>query len=456
MKRQTILISSLVVLGVIGLFSIFVLHEKKSNLNTSQMVVTIISKTNSEVTVRDRKNIIYTIQSDDLVTELGSDVVIEYTGVLNQNSKYQDIEVINYETVPVSLDEDGVPYSWNDQGIFETYYILAKNKLNSLTLDEKIGQLFLVRYKETTALEDLKKYHFSGFVFYEDAFQNKITEEVQGMIAQLQDNSKIPLLTAVDEEGGKVVRISNNSKLVTTPFLSSKELYQTGGFDLIKQDTIKKSAILKDLGINLNLAPVVDVSTDSSDYIYERTLGEDTTLTSTYAKTVIDASKNTGVSYTLKHFPGYANNHDTHAGISTDNRTYDEIKTQDLPPFEAGISSGVEAILVSHNTVTSIDASNPASLSASVHNVLRSDLSFTGVVISDDISMAALSSIDNVAVKAILAGNNLIISTNYEEDIQAVKKAVENGTISEEAIDNLAFKVLAWKYYKGLMIDKTK
>lgn len=325
-----------------------------------------------------------------------------------------------------------------------------------MPLNEKIGQLFLVRYPDTNAIEDLKKYNLAGYIFFEKDFKNKTENEVKNMITNLQDAAKIPILTAVDEEGGKVVRVSSNTNLVKEEFKSSKELYNEGGFNLIKDDTIYKSSILKNLGLNLNLAPVVDVSTDSSDYIYERTLGENTSLTSTYAKTVIDASMGTGVSYTLKHFPGYGHNTNTHDEDSIDNRTYEEIRTNDLPPFKAGIDVGAEAILVGYNVVTSIDNKNPASLSASVHNLLRNNLDFTGIVMTDNLDMGALSNIDNTVVKAVLAGNDLIITTDYKSDIAALKTAVSNGTVSEELIDKLAFRVLAWKYYKGLLFEITK
>ena len=229
-----------------------------------------------------------------------------------------------------------------------------------------------------------------------------------------------------------------------------------GGFEQIKQDTIYKSKVLSHLGLNLNLAPVVDVSVNPNDYMYERSFGSGTELTSTYAKTVIESSKDTGVSYTLKHFPGYGNNADTHTGSSVDQRSYDDILNNDLPPFEVGIKAGAEAVLVSHNTVTSIDASNPASLSASVHNLLRNKLNFTGIIITDDLDMGAISSISDATVKAILAGNDLIITTDYEDSVNQVKKALQNGTISEDLIDKLAFRILAWKYYKGIMFQNQK
>ena len=187
--------------------------------------------------------------------------------------------------------------------------------------------------------------------------------------------------------------------------------------------------------------------------MYERTIGQSTDITSDYAKTVIESSKGLGVSYTLKHFPGYGNNADTHTGSATDQRTLEEITKNDLPPFEAGISKGAEAVLVSHNTVTSIDSNNASSLSPSVHNLLRNQLGFTGIIMTDDLAMGAVSSVPDVYVKAILAGNDLLITTDYEESFNSIKKAVQDGTISESLIDKLAFRILAWKYYKGLMFE---
>ena len=314
----------------------------------------------------------------------------------------------------------------------------------------------MVRHPDTNAAELLKKYNFGGYVFFERDFKNKTEQQVTNMIKDLQKSANTPILTAVDEEGGKVVRVSSNPNLVSAPFKSSQQLYQMGGFEQIKQDTIYKSKVLSHLGLNLNLAPVVDVSVNPNDYMYERSFGSGTELTSTYAKTVIESSKDTGVSYTLKHFPGYGNNADTHTGSSVDQRSYDDILNNDLPPFEVGIKAGAEAVLVSHNTVTSIDASNPASLSASVHNLLRNKLNFTGIIITDDLDMGAISSISDATVKAILAGNDLIITTDYEDSVNQVKKALQNGTISEDLIDKLAFRILSWKYYKGIMFQNQK
>lgn len=208
---------------------------------------------------------------------------------------------------------------------------------------------------------------------------------------------------------------------------------------------------MNNLGINLNLAPVVDISTNPNDYMYKRSLGQNAKLTATYAKAVIKASKGTKVSYTLKHFPGYGNNVDTHTGSSTDARTYQDICNNDLVPFKAGIEEGAEAVLISHNTVTSIDSKNPASLSVVIHDLLRKDLNFTGIIITDDLSMAAIPKNENAIVKAIQAGNDLIITNDYTNAVSSVNQALNDGTLQPDQIDHLSFRILAWKYYKGML-----
>lgn len=451
-KKIIVSISLVVVVMFCGiLFGVF----GRDELETSSINGKVLKCSGDSITVQDSDNVIYTFNAENMDVSVGNNIFIEYTGLLDKNNEIQDIVVVNYDVITTANDTS-VPDEWQDNGIFSKYYTLAYNKVKDMSLDEKIGQILLVRYPDSNAVSDLKKYNFGGYVFFEKDFKNKTKDEVIKMMNELQEVSDIPILTAVDEEGGKVVRVSSNPNLADSAFLSPSELYNEGGLSLIKDDTVRKSELLKSLGINLNLAPVVDVSTNPDDYMYGRSLGKDTSTTSMYANTVISASKGTGVSYTLKHFPGYGNNSDTHTGSSIDSRTLDDIIQNDLPPFESGISAGAEAILVSHNVVSSIDSNNPASLSSSVHNLLRNRLGFTGIVITDDLAMGAISSVDNAIIRSILAGNDLIITTDYVNDINKIKTAINDGIISEDMIDKLAFRVIAWKYYKELIFDNQK
>ena len=444
-KKRCILIISIFIIA----FTLF-LFPNKEKQTPNFLNATVINSNSKTLTVRDNNNLIYTLNLKNNSFLPGDNLVIEYTGLLDEN-----INLLNI--TPVSQDEEDTAIRTTDS-IFDQFKDLANKKLQEMTLEEKIGQILLVKYPDDTNIKQIiNDYKIGGFIFFEKDFKDKTTEEVQNMMNSLQKMSKIPLLTAVDEEGGDVIRISSNKKLIETEFLSPRQLYLQGGFDLIREDTKRKSAFLEKLGINVNLAPSVDVSTNSTDYIYNRTLGENASLTSTYAKTVIEASKtNNSVSYVLKHFPGYSNNEDSHKGKVVDTRTLDEIRENDLPPFEAGIKSNAEAILVNHNIVQSLDQNNPASLSANVHNFLVADLAFTGITMTDDLSMNAVSSIENVAVKALLAGNDIIIITDYEQNFKKKKKAVDDGIISEKLINEIAHKIISWKYYKGLMYDKQK
>lgn len=325
--------------------------------------------------------------------------------------------------------------------------------LDSMSVEEKVGQMFMVRVPKENADKRVSEYHLGGYIMFGRDFDNKTKEEVINNIASWQEASDIPMLIGVDEEGGTVNRISTNTEFRSEPFKSSQELYAEGGFDLIYEDTITKANFLKELGINVNFAPVVDVSTNPDDYIYKRSFGKNANLTSEYAEVVVRAMKESNIASVLKHFPGYGNNTDTHTGIAIDNRTLETFKENDFLPFEAGIKAGANMVLVSHNIVTNMDSNNPASLSTRVHEILRNDLGFAGVIITDDLYMDAISKNydSSVAVLAILAGNDLICTTDFESQIPEVIAAVEDGTISIDRINESVRRILELKLELNLI-----
>lgn len=352
-------------------------------------------------------------------------------------------------------EDETIP--WDDNGVFSEYYNLAYQKLKTLTLEEKIGQLLMMSYSNsnpTDAETAIRDYHVGGILFFGDAFKNKTSDQVKTMIKNLQDKSNIPLMTAVDEEGGIVVRISSNPNLASEKFKSSQELYGDGsnGFTLIKEDTIVKSKLLKSLGLNMNFAPVVDVA-DSGNFIYSRTLGQGKKLTGEFAKSVILASKGLSVSYSLKHFPGYGNNVDTHTGSATDTTSLKVLKDENMYPFSEGIAAGAEAIMINHNIYSSIDSNYPASLSSKVHDILFDELNFTGLSITDDLAMNAIGSkYEHQYLKAFEAGNHVLLtSTSYKKAFNEILDGLNSLEISIDELNERVFKVLAWKYYIGLL-----
>lgn len=323
-----------------------------------------------------------------------------------------------------------------------------KVMIEGMTLEEKVGQMFMVRVPLENAQEMVSKYHLGGYILFARDFEGKTKEEVINTIRSYQDVSSIPMLIGVDEEGGSVVRVSKFKKLRDTPFASSQEIYESNGFEGIKNDTLDKARFLKDFGINVNFAPVADVSINANDYIYKRSFGQDAQKTSQYVSVVVNAMNDAKIGSVLKHFPGYGNNVDTHTGISIDNRSLDNFKESDFLPFEAGIRAGADIVLISHNIITAVDSNNPASLSKDIHDILRNDLNFDGVIITDDLYMDAISKyLENAeaAVKAVLAGNDLICTTEFESQIPAVIKAVQDGTIAEKQINESVKKILKLK-----------
>ncbi len=459
----------LAIIGAVGLLT-FVIGVATLLLNNKEiqtMDATVLNLDGDKLTIQDSNNVIYTLSDKSFLDlSVGDRILIEYTGLLDTTNSEQDIKVISYTKKAENDDAQsenkndnkiaGIPESWQDNGIFKQYYTLAYEKVSKMTLEEKIGQLILARYDGDKALENVKKYNLGGYVFFEKDFNNKSTEEVQKMIKDVQSKATIPLITAVDEEGGNVVRVSSNSKLVAEKFKSPQELYKNGGFDTIKNDTLNKSKVLKNLGLNVNFAPVVDVATNESSYMYNRTIGLDTEGTSQYAKTVIAASKGTGVSYSLKHFPGYGDAIDTHTDSTRLDVTYDTVVNDYLPPFKSGIDEGAEVVMVNHNIYDRIDNANPASLSIGIHNMLRDRLGFTGIIMTDNLDMGAVKDTADLCTKAILAGNDMLITTDYQGCFNAINDSVKNKTISEDTVSKLAFRVIAWKYYKGLMFENQK
>ena len=333
---------------------------------------------------------------------------------------------------------------------------VVEDLLSSMTLDEKVGQVFFVRCPAENAAEDAQTYHLGGYILFGRDSKGKTANELIQAIQRYQDNAAIPLLIGVDEEGGTVVRVSSNPHLRASKFQSPQKLFAGGGMEAVTADTREKDILLDALGFNVNLAPVADVSTDPGDFIYNRAFGRDAAATADYVSAVTAQMAADGMGSVLKHFPGYGNNADTHTGIAVDDRPYEDFVNGDFLPFLAGMEAGgsTTAVLVFHNIVECMDAELPASLSPNVHRILREELDFDGVVMTDDLAMDAVAAYAEdgaVAVMALEAGNDLVLTTDYRTQIPKVKEAVENGELDESVIDTACRRVLQWKQALGLL-----
>ena len=327
--------------------------------------------------------------------------------------------------------------------------------LDKMSLEEKIGQMFLIRYSDDqTALSDIAQYNPGGILLFAKDFENHTKESIKAQLDTCQQASGTPLIIGVDEEGGVVTRISRFTNFRSERFKSPQDLYAEGGFERIASDTDEKCALLKSIGINVNLAPVADVSEDPSSFIYDRTIGQNAEITSEYVRTVVGRMKANGMGSALKHFPGYGDNGDTHTDIITDTRPLGAFVSGDLLPFQAGIDEGSDIVLVSHNIVSCMDPDYPASLSPTVHALLRNTIGFDGVIMTDDLVMSAITEYTDgksAAVQAVIAGNDLLCCSDYAVQVPAVIEAVKSGVISEERINESAKRIIQMKLDLGII-----
>lgn len=326
--------------------------------------------------------------------------------------------------------------------------------MQSMTIEEKVGQLFFIKNDNRFNESILEEYPVGGIILFASDFNGESPDSLKKELAAFQENSKIPLLIGVDEEGGSVIRLSKYSALADHAFLSPRDLYNSGGYDAIREDAREKSELLLSYGINVNFAPVCDISLNRGEFMYLRSFGVSPEETAKYVSIVVEVMNSCGMGSVLKHFPGYGNNADTHKSVVHDTRPYETFVNEDFLPFISGMDSGAECILVSHNIIECMDAENPASISPYIHELLRNEFAFDGVIITDDLMMGGVSKFvgeEESAVVAILAGNDMLLSTNYQLQYNAVLSAVKSGEITEERIDQSVKRILRWKYSLGLI-----
>ena len=315
---------------------------------------------------------------------------------------------------PAPPTVDPTPVTPTEPSEAEQAEARLRERIAGMSIEEKVGQMFFVRCPETGAAEDVAAYHLGGLLLfgrdYKDADGGWLSaEELTAKLESYQAAAELPLFIGSDEEGGTVTRASRDPKLFAQPLPSPQELYAARGMDGLAAET------------------------------------------SEFVTAAVGAIRDAGVAAVLKHFPGYGNNADTHTGVAIDKRPYETFEESDFLPFEAGIAAGAPFVLVSHNVVECMDAALPASLSPAVHEALRGTLGFDGIVITDDLAMDAVKQYASgeAAVLAVLAGNDMLITSDYQNDIPAVLAAVADGRIAESDIDAHVLRILRYKQAQG-------
>lgn len=327
--------------------------------------------------------------------------------------------------------------------------------LKKMSLEEKVGQLFLAHCPHEGGEELVERLHLGGLLMFAHNFEDKDPDKVREFTENCNKRAKIPLLIAADEEGGTVVRISKFPQYRSEPFKSPKDIYAQGGFDAVRDEAAEKARLMLSMGVNYDLAPVCDYTDNEEKYIAKRSFGHTPEMCAEFIKTSVEAMISEGLCCSLKHFPGYGGNSDTHMGMSTDVRDISEFEQKDLLPFEAGIKAGAQSVMVSHNIVNCFDYDYPASLSYPIHAYLREKLGFDGVIITDSLTMNAIRQFTNGAdpcVRALMCGNDMIITSLFEDGYKCILKAVENGVVPAERLDEAVSKILTMKRSIGLDI----
>ena len=326
--------------------------------------------------------------------------------------------------------------------------------IENMTMEEKVGQMFFVRCPDVGADSMIESYHPGGFVLFGRDFEDKTADEVKSDISSYQSASSTPMLIAVDEEGGTVVRVSDNPNLRSEAFPSPKDVYLSGGWDAVKQTETEKAELLLSLGINVNLAPVCDVTGNEDSFMIDRSFSSDPQEVCTFVTETVTIDKEKGLGVSLKHFPGYGDNTDTHEDMSYDDKPYSDFQTVDFLPFKAGIEAGAGCVMVAHIIMACTDDTQPASLSEKVHDILRDELGFSGVIMTDDLSMSAITKYtgtDEAAVAAAKCGNDMLCCSDIETQYPALLNAVKSGDIPEEQINASVKRILKWKQELGLL-----
>jgi beta-N-acetylhexosaminidase len=317
-------------------------------------------------------------------------------------------------------------------------------KVASMTLDEKIGQLMIIGFEHPYVDAHIKKmitqYHIGGI----NLLGRNITGEAQTkkLMADLQALSSTTLFLATDQEGGTVTRFKFLKELTPQSKITDREM--------ARRVAEARGKELMNLGVNMNFAPVLDYVTDPTSYLYTRTFATTSESIAEMGEEMVEGYTATGVVSVAKHFPGYGNiKPDPHKNTATVNISAEELE-KFLYSFKYGIEHGAEAIMTAHIIIPSVD-SKPATLSSKfLTDMLRDDMHFEGVIITDDLEMvSAGTSTERLAVASIKAGADMIISTytttKHVLIFNALKKAVETGEIPLERLDASVERILRLK-----------
>lgn len=333
---------------------------------------------------------------------------------------------------------------------------LIKNKINNMTLDEKIGQLIICGFDGYTLDNNfknlIKENHLGGVILFSKNIKN--SDGLINLINSLKEtnsSNKIPLFISVDEEGGPVSRMPN--EIYDIP--SNKYIGQINNEDFSYEIGKLLGKQLSAFGFNLNFAPVLDINSNPNNPVIGiRSFGNDKDLVSKLGVKVINGIKEENIIPVAKHFPGHGDTSvDSHLNLPVVNHDFNRLNNFELIPFKEAIKNGVDAIMVAHILLPKLDKNNPATLSKTIiTDILRNKLNFNGLILTDDMTMGAITenyNIGDAAVKSINAGSDIILvcheTNNINTVINSIKLAVSKNIITESRINESVYRILSTK-----------
>lgn len=330
--------------------------------------------------------------------------------------------------------------------------------LGKMTLEEKVGQFLMIGFKGRSlnqkTKELIKNFYIGGVILFEDNLADQ--HQTTSLCRELQEISKsfpdkIPLFIAVDQEGGRVSRLKD----FIPPFPSARLLGKIGSIDLVKSYFKRAARELKLVGINMNLAPVLDIDTNQKNPIIgDRSFGKEPDIVVKMGLAAVEALHKEGIITTAKHFPGHGDTaKDSHLTLPKLNHNLIRLKNIELKPFIAAIHHLVDAIMTAHVVYKGIDPEYPATLSKKIiYDLLRKELKFKGVVISDDLVMKGITESYNIEEAAVLAKNAgidiLLISQHSKNQLKVFERlisSIEKKEIPLRIIDKSLKRILKLK-----------
>jgi beta-N-acetylhexosaminidase len=334
----------------------------------------------------------------------------------------------------------------------------AAKIVQGMTLEDKLGQMIIMQFYEptyTAAQQAMVKPHPGGVILY--GYSMGTASQVKTLLASGQKDSSIPMFTVLDLEGGLVDRLAQ----YLGARKSAPDIAASGSVDVARQEGSKTGQDLLSFGFNTDLAPDVDVALINGPDQYGRTFGKTPDPVITYSSAWLDGLQRTGVVGVAKHFPGLgASTVDAHKGLPVINRTKDQLDQVELAPYRALIQSGqLQMVMTTDLLVPSVDAKTPAELSKPVvTGILRDELKFQGVIVTDALYMDGISatySFTQAAVLAFKAGNDMIMApwrpSMITSIITAMKAELTAGRITQEQIDQSVTRILALKIRMGIL-----